>query len=155
MISLRHSFVVLSALCFPLAGSAQADDAAAPSKVMGSTVFDWTQLAVHKSPKGESRRICQVPTATLDELEMHVTTLNPGEQAHPPHQHPDEELLIIKEGTVEALVNGEWKRVGPGSVIFQAANQLHAIRNAGDTPATYHVIKWNSPGMLAKRKVQQ
>jgi quercetin dioxygenase-like cupin family protein len=45
--------------------------------------------------------------------------------------------------------------VGPGSVIFQAANQLHAIRNAGDTPATYHVIKWNSPGMLEKKKAQQ
>jgi quercetin dioxygenase-like cupin family protein len=155
MISLRHFFVALPVLAFALAASALADDAAPQPQVMGSTVFDWTQLAVHKTPKGESRRICQAPTATLDELEMHVTTLNPGEIAHPPHQHPDEELLIIKEGTVEALVNGEWKRVGPGSVIFQASNQLHAIRNAGDTPATYHVIKWNSPGMLQKKKAQQ
>ena len=155
MISLRHSFVVFSSAIFALASSAFAEDAVPQPKVMGSTVFDWTQLAVHKTPKGESRKICQSPTATLDELEMHVTTLNPGEQAHPPHQHPDEELLIIKEGTVEALVNGEWKRVGPGSVIFQASNQLHAIRNAGDTPAAYHVIKWNSPGMLQKKKARQ
>ncbi|HSI15446.1 MAG TPA: cupin domain-containing protein [Chthoniobacter sp.] len=155
MIPLRHSFVVLSLLSCALAMSARGEDAKPEPQIMGSTVFDWTQLAVHKTPKGESRRIAQAPTATLDELEMHVTTLNPGEQAHPPHQHPDEELLIIKEGTVEALVNGEWKRVGPGSVIFQAANQLHAIRNAGDTPATYHVIKWNSPGMLQKKKAQQ
>lgn len=155
MIPLRRSFAVFFSIACALVSPAVADDAAPPSKVMGSTVFDWAQLAVHKSPKGESRRICQAPTATLDELEMHVTTLNPGEQAHPPHQHPDEELLIIKEGTVEALVNGEWKRVGPGSVIFQAANQLHAIRNAGDIPATYHVIKWNSPGMLPKKKAQQ
>jgi hypothetical protein len=28
---------------------------------------------------------------------------------------------------------------------------LHAIRNVGETPATYHVIKWNSPGMLKKK----
>jgi hypothetical protein len=28
---------------------------------------------------------------------------------------------------------------------------MHSIRNAGDTPATYHVIKWNSPGMLKKK----
>jgi hypothetical protein len=27
---------------------------------------------------------------------------------------------------------------------------LHAIKNVGDTPATDHVIKWNSPGMLKK-----
>jgi quercetin dioxygenase-like cupin family protein len=127
------------------------DSAPSEPKVMGSAAFDWTQLAVHKSPKGESRKVCQAPTATLDELEIHITTLNPGELAHPPHQHPDEELLIIKEGTLEALVNGEWKRIGPGSVVFQASNQLHAIRNVGDTPATYHVIKWNSPGMLKKK----
>ena len=83
-----------------------------------------------------------------------MTTLNPGESPHPPHQHPDEEVMIIKEGTVETLVNGETKRIGPGSVIFQAANQLHGIRNVGTVPATYHVIKWNSPGMLKNKPKQ-
>jgi len=48
-------------------------------------------------------------------------------------------------------VNGELKRIGPGSIIFQAANQMHSIRNVGDVPATYHVIKWNSPGMLKQK----
>jgi quercetin dioxygenase-like cupin family protein len=80
----------------------------------------------------------------LDELELHVTTLNPGQASHPPHQHPNEELVIIREGTIEALVQGEWKRVGPGSVIFNASNQLHGLKNVGDTPATYHVINWTS-----------
>ena len=56
----------------------------------------------------------------------------------------------MKEGTVEVLVNGEMKRAGAGSVIFNASNQLHGIRNVGDGPATYHVINWNSPGMLKK-----
>jgi quercetin dioxygenase-like cupin family protein len=64
--------------------------------------------------------------------------------SHPPHRHPNEELVIIREGTVEALVNGEWKRVGPGSVIFNASNQLHGLRNVGSGPATYHVINWIS-----------
>ena len=72
-------------------------------------------------------------------------------RAHAAHKHPDEELIIIKEGTVEALVNGETHRLGPGSVIFQAANQMHTLRNVGDTPAVYHVIRWNSPGMLHPR----
>jgi mannose-6-phosphate isomerase-like protein (cupin superfamily) len=39
------------------------------------------------------------------------------------------------------------RRVGPGSIIFQASNQMHSIRNVGTTPATYHVIQWKSPGM--------
>jgi mannose-6-phosphate isomerase-like protein (cupin superfamily) len=44
-------------------------------------------------------------------------------------------------------VNGQLQRVGPGSVIFQASNQMHSIRNVGSTPATYHVIQWQPPGM--------
>ena len=122
----------------------------ARAEIMGSSVFDWTTLPVQKTKVGESRRVCQAQTATLDELECHITTLNPGETPHPPHKHPDEEIVIVKEGTVESLVNGITRRVGPGSVIFQAANQLHSIRNVGAGPATYHVIKWNSPGMLKK-----
>jgi quercetin dioxygenase-like cupin family protein len=120
--------------------------------VMGSMIFDWNSFTAKPNKTGEVRTVVQQPTATLDELEIHITTLNKGESPHAPHQHPDEELVIIKEGTVESLVNGELKRVGPGSIIFQAANQMHSIRNVGDGPATYHVIKWNSPGMLAKKK---
>ena len=149
MITRRDLTVIFTTLGAALGVMALAQETAQP-KVMGSSIFDWTQIAVKKTPVGESRKFFQAPTATLDELECHVTTLNPGEMAHPPHQHPDEELIIVKEGTVESLVNGELKRVGPGSVIFQASNQMHSIRNGGETPATYHVIKWNSPGMLKK-----
>ena len=113
-----------------------------------SAAFDWDKLTVKPTKVGAFRKVCQGPTPTLDELEIHITTLNKGEAAHAPHAHADEELLIVKEGSVEALVNGEWVRLGPGSIIFQASCIEHAIRNAGETPATYHVIKWNSPGML-------
>ncbi len=116
-----------------------------------STMFDWTALKVQQTKVGARRDVVRSPTSTLDELEMHVTTLNAGETSHAPHQHAAEELLIVKEGTVEALINGEWKRGGPGSIIFQASNALHTIRNVGTTPATYHVVQWLSPGMLKKQ----
>ena len=147
MVTRRDVAVAAVAVSFTLLGVAATH---ARSEVLGSRVFDWNDLNVVATKIGSTRKVVQQPTATLDELEIHVTTLNPGETPHPPHKHPDEELLIVKEGTVESLVNGELKRVGPGSVIFQAANQLHSIRNVGATPATYHVIKWNSPGMLKK-----
>jgi len=144
----RDVFVALIAMSITLCAVAAAS---ARGPVMGSTIFDWNTFTATPNKTGAVRKVVQQPTATLDELEIHITTLNPGETPHAPHQHPDEELLIVKEGTVESLVNGELKRVGPGSIIFQAANQLHGIRNVGDVPATYHVIKWNSPGMLKAR----
>ena len=117
-----------------------------------STAFDWSALELRETKVGSSRQVVRAPTATLDELEMHITTLNPGQTSHPPHQHPNEELIIIKDGTVEALVNGEWKKLGAGSIIFQASNQLHGIRNVGTEPTTYHVVNWSSPGMLKKQQ---
>jgi mannose-6-phosphate isomerase-like protein (cupin superfamily) len=142
---------VTATLCLGLPGFIAAATSQEPKPAkppMGSLAFDWEKLVVKTSANGASRKVCQAPTATLDELECHITTLNKGIAAHPPHRHADEELIIVKEGVVEALVASEWVKLGPGSVIFQAANIDHAIRNAGEQPATYHVIKWNSPGML-------
>ena len=131
--------------------------AAAPGQpagaVMGSTAVSWEEIQAKPSGTGitKAKQVFRDPTATLDELEFHVSTLPVGQSPHPPHKHPDEEVIIIKEGTVEALVGGEAKRVGPGSVIFQASNQMHTVRNVGDVPAVYHVMRWNSPGMLKAR----
>lgn len=119
--------------------------------VLDSAIFEWKDIEVKATKTGAVRTFFRSPTATLDELECHVTTLNPGEASHPPHKHPEEEILIIKEGTVEALVNGQMRQVGPGSVIFQASNQMHSIRNVGTTPTTYHVFSWHSPGTMIKK----
>jgi XRE family transcriptional regulator, regulator of sulfur utilization len=113
--------------------------------VQHSAVFDWTDMTASKTAVGEVRQVLRKPTATLDELEMHITTLNPGQTSHAPHRHPNEELIVIDEGTVEAFNNGAWKRIGKGSIIFNASNELHGIRNVGDSPTTYHVINWTSP----------
>lgn len=53
-------------------------------------------------------------------------------------------MIILQQGTLETLSNGDWKRVGPGSVIFNGSNQLHGLKNVGSTPAVYHVINWKS-----------
>jgi mannose-6-phosphate isomerase-like protein (cupin superfamily) len=123
-----------------------------PPAVMGSSVFDWNSIEVKTNANGSARKFFQAPTATLDELECHVTTLNPGMMPHPAHKHANEELIIIREGTVEVMENGEFKRVGPGSVIFNASNVMHSLRNVGDKPAVYHVISWYSPGMKPKQQ---
>jgi quercetin dioxygenase-like cupin family protein len=119
--------------------------AAAPSaSPLRSTAWDWKSLPPQETKVGEVRRVVDAPTPTLERLEMHITTLKPGETSHAPHKHPEEELIVVKEGTVLSLVAGQEHRLGPGSVILQASNEMHAIRNVGDTPATYHVILWRS-----------
>lgn len=115
------------------------------SDVVGPSVWEWNALEARQTDVGALRPVVRGPTATLDELEMHVTTLNPGLASHEPHRHPNEELVIIREGRVEVLNGGRWLRAGPGSIVFNASNDLHALRNVGTTPATYHVINWRTP----------
>lgn len=128
-----------------LAGWSLAALAQGETAILGPAVFDWTAMEVRKTDVGALRSLVRQPTATLDELEMHVTTLNPGTTSHPPHTHPNEELVIIREGTVEVLNGGVWKRLGPGSIVFNASNSPHALRNVGAGPTTYHVINWKTP----------
>ncbi|HTU99193.1 MAG TPA: cupin domain-containing protein [Luteitalea sp.] len=132
-------------------GAAGATWAQGSGAVMGSRAVDWKDMKARPTKVGEVRQVFQDPTATLDELELHITTLQPGMTPHEPHKHADEEVVIIREGTVETFLGDRKQVVGPGSVIFQAANQMHTIRNVGDVPATYHVIKWNSPGMKPRK----
>jgi quercetin dioxygenase-like cupin family protein len=137
-----------------LSGVTMAAGGSTPPPVLGPAAMSWEEIEAAPG-KGTSHPIFKSPTATLDELEMHVTHLAPGKAPHPPHKHVDEELVIIKEGTLEALVGGKTRKLGPGSVIFQASNQMHGVRNVGDGPAVYHVIRWNSPGMLKARAAAQ
>ncbi|HEX4007899.1 MAG TPA: cupin domain-containing protein [Acidobacteriaceae bacterium] len=120
--------------------------------VLGFTVYDWNSIPVQKTDVGESRQFLRAPTATLDQLEVHATTLKPGLASHPPHRHANEELIIVDRGTLAVFGNGVWKTVGPGSVIFNASNSLHGVKNAGSTPATYHVVSFVTDKTLALEK---
>ena len=140
---MRRIHICLIALTAAVLGSLAT--VAAQRQLQRSTVFEWASLEAKTTQTGARRDVMRAPTPTLDELEIHITTLNVGQVSHAPHQHPEEELLIVKEGTVETLQNGKASRLGPGSIIFHSSNDLHNIRNAGPTPATYHVIQWRVP----------
>lgn len=117
--------------------------------VMHSCVFNWADLKARPTKVGESRAVFDAPTPTLAEFECHVTTLNPGESPHAPHRHPEEELMVIKEGTLEALQGDKTNIVTTGGIIFEASNELHGLRNIGTNRATYFVFKF-TPHDLVK-----
>jgi quercetin dioxygenase-like cupin family protein len=119
---------------------------AAQKHVQKSTVYEWSTADTRPNDWGAVRQVMRTPTPTLDELEIHISTLAPGKSPHAPHQHEHEELLIVKEGTLETFQSGATRRVGPGGIIFQASNELHNVTNIGTSPATYFVIGWTIPG---------
>jgi uncharacterized cupin superfamily protein len=108
--------------------------------VMHSCVFNWADLKAVPTQMGERRTVFDASTPALAEFECHITTLNPGQSPHPAHRHANEELMIVKEGTLETVQNGRTNIVETGGIIFQASNEMHGLRNAGTNRATYYVL---------------
>ena len=138
-ITRRDLVVAVVSISLAVAGMALAQSVGKP--VMHSSVFNWADLKPVPTKTGERRAVFDAPTPTLANFECHITTLNPGEVPHLPHRHPDEELMIIKEGTLEAMQNGRTNRVDAGGIIFEASNERHGLRNCGTNQAVYYVIK--------------
>ena len=128
------------------AGLGAAATLVAQKPALHSTVFDWTTANTKPNDWGAVRQVMRDRTPTLDELEIHISTLKPGQSPHAPHQHQHEELLILKEGTLDTFQSGITRRVGAGGIIFQASNEMHNVTKVGQTPATYYVIGWTVPG---------
>ena len=73
---------------------------------LASGVYAWDAIPVEQTATGQRRAVFDGYTTTVDRLETHVTTLNPGKAPHAAHNHPDEELVYVREGVVEVTING-------------------------------------------------
>lgn len=81
------------------------------------------------------------PTQQLAALAAGLVTLEPGAQPHPPHRHPEEEIMIVGEGTGEFFINGVATPVKKGDMVFAESNVLHGVRNTGQTLMTFYFTK--------------
>lgn len=118
---------------------------------VGSFFLDWDAMVPKKTATGIYRAVVDAPTSQFSRFEMHVTTLNPGHESHPPHHHPQEELIIVTKGHVEGHINGKGTTIGPGSLLFFASHDPHNAQNNGTEPATYYVINFYTTATGAVR----
>jgi len=86
------------------------------------------------------------PTDQLRGMCTGMAVLDPGASPHPPHRHPEEEFLIIADGTGEIDCDGRLTQVGPGAIMYCAGNTLHGIVNTGKVPLTFYWSKWLANG---------
>ena len=96
----------------------------------------------HKEPFGGRRVFFDGSTDQLQGMIAGSLELQPGMSPHPPHRHPEEEFLLVTEGTGEIFVDGKITKVGPGAMMYCAGNELHGIENTGSTPMLFYYYKW-------------
>ena len=123
------------------------------NKPMITTFARTVTLPLEESPEKGRRPYHQFrgPTSTLAGMSCHISVLSSGHCPHPPHVHPEEELLIVLDGAVEIELADDPRRTNsrrhpmkPGMLSYYPATQHHTIHNTGAGPATYLMFKWSS-----------
>ena len=109
-------------------------------KGLPSRVFKYDDLPVRVNGENKSRAVMKGETHSGFQIELHMTELGPGQAPHPPHKHVHEELLMLKDGSLDVTISGQTTHVSAGSIVYVASNELHGWRNSGTGPAQYFVI---------------
>ena len=139
----RGAFAAFSALAaMTSAAKAQVPGPMTTEQLSHSRVIHYAELQVRTFPNGGTqRRVMSGTLPTGEFIEVHESMLPPGEMPHPPHKHPNTEVLFIQDGKLEYIdEGGKIIAVGPQDIVFSASNILHGLKNVGTTPASYIVF---------------
>lgn len=102
------------------------------------------RVGVPKQLHPTDTKIRVMPIFSFDKkfgFEVFIIELLPGcEHLSPPHKGGVVEHAIAVEGSLEILVNGEWKALNKGDGLRFEANQPHGYRNRTTKIATFHDI---------------
>ena len=107
-----------------------------------SATLDAAKAHTTHEPFGDLAIYFTGPTDQVGSMTAGSLRLKPGMSPHPPHQHPEEEFMVIAEGAGEITVAGKMTKVAPGSMMYCAAGTLHGIVNTGASPLLFYFYKW-------------
>jgi mannose-6-phosphate isomerase-like protein (cupin superfamily) len=108
--------------------------------VMKTQQFVYDKLPVTTNGKNKRIDLFRAKTHTGFKMESHCSDIAPGEVNHPPHQHLREEMMLVREGTMELTIAGKPYRLGPGDVGVIGSNEMHNAKNVGTTRALYFIV---------------
>lgn len=114
-----------------------ASDALLPSRCYA---FESLPAKIDPKTHAEFRQVFTGVTHEGYPIDLHITTMPPGQMPHAPHHHAHEEMMLIQQGKLEMTIAGKTCSVGPGSVIYVASNEEHGLRSVGDVAAQYFVL---------------
>jgi len=123
------------ALLIPALAAAQQAPKGLPTRV-----FKYDDLPVRVNGENKSRAVMKGETHAGFQIELHMTELGPGQAPHGPHKHVHEELLMLKDGSLDVTISGQTTHVTAGSIVYVASNEMHGWRNPGTDRAQYFVI---------------
>ena len=133
-------------------GQASSTTQEAPKKVLSASLVRANAAAVTNGDWGNWLRYFRSDTHGSRDLVVLAVTLKPGQAPHPAHQHAEEELLILAAGAGVWQLDGKELPAKAGDVVYAAPWTMHGIRNTGDEPLLYYMVKWSGKGVPAAKR---
>jgi mannose-6-phosphate isomerase-like protein (cupin superfamily) len=135
----RRAFLGASAAALPFfAGFASAEQGHLPS-----LVIDPANAKLTHESYGDQRIYFDGSTEQLRALTVGWLALKAGMVPHPPHHHPEEEIMLVTDGSGEITVEGKAHPVAGGSMMYCAGQRMHGI-TAGANGLTFYFYKWRA-----------
>jgi mannose-6-phosphate isomerase-like protein (cupin superfamily) len=117
---------------------------AAGNQPIPNLTLSEAQAKLTREPFGDLRIYFEGATEQIKSMTAGSLRLKAGMSPHPPHTHPEEEFMVITEGTGEITLEGKVTKAGPGAMMYCAANKSHGIVNTGKTPLLFYFYKWKA-----------
>jgi mannose-6-phosphate isomerase-like protein (cupin superfamily) len=86
-------------------------------------------------------------TYGLKDVSSGILSIFPGNEAHPPHQHVEEEFLLITKGSGTWNINGKEIKAKTGDLLYASPWDMHGIYNSDTTNLEFFFVKWNNKGL--------
>ena len=103
-------------------------------------VVSWDEARKRVHERGFSLPFVGEQTGA-EVLQLHLSSINPGEAAHPPHEHGGEEIMFLISGSGMATLGEDEHPMEAMAALFSPGGTRHGLRNSGDVPITYLVIR--------------
>jgi len=124
----------------------------ASAACMPSTIYQLdVPFAVDREKSWTPVPVFQGKTQAASMLSCHVSALAAGCSPHPPHEHREEEILLLLSGELDIIVRDEHDakktnrlRIQPRQLLYYPRGFAHTLQAAGSVPANYLMLKWHN-----------
>jgi len=111
-----------------------------------SQIVSWNDAKAHKADWGQIRKYFTGQTYATKDALIAVAVVKPGKTIHETHRHADEEYLAIIEGTGVLVLKDKEVPTKRGDMLYVEPWVYHGIKNTGDKPLIFLVIRYNGKG---------
>ena len=139
-------------LLLPALAAATTGDAQDP-KILGAETYLYEDMKVTLNGQNKGRTAFSGVLQSGIRVSMHLTELGPGQIPHPPHKHPQQEIIMVRRGILDATSGDETVRVTAGSIVITASNVMHGLKNPGRNRRILPALDQQRKGLTRIRRI--